>query len=248
MSVRLTCADSEPLLPFFLDDELDAEQALDVEAHLHACDDCRRQLQRQGRLRLALERAGEQITAPPRLHRRLHEALDQEERKQQRWVRLWPAFAAAAALMLFITRTSNTTEDMDEAASRHARNLPMDVEADDAGQVQRYLSARLPFAVQLPTVGESPRRFGGRVTQLNNREAAYVRYELPGGQLAVFVYEARQQPLPEATPLYRLGGQPVQVRRVHGYTTARWQSGDLVYAVVTDLPESELPRLLQVRR
>ena len=65
------CYDFERLIPWFLDDELDPEQSVELEAHVASCVACRERLARQGliattddpddrrRLRVMLTEAGE---------------------------------------------------------------------------------------------------------------------------------------------------------------------------------------------
>ena len=40
----MTCEESRRLIPFFLDDELDAEQSLLMEVHVAACEACQQEL------------------------------------------------------------------------------------------------------------------------------------------------------------------------------------------------------------
>ncbi len=240
---NIPCSEVERYIPWLLDDELDRDQAIGVEAHLGECAECRAVLESEGRLRLALRRAAHSIAAPARLHRRLNEAIALEHSRTQTWTRRWPAVAAAAILLAFVWRgaTSESFSDLREAAARHAGNLPMDVVAADMGPVQKYFSGKLPFAVNIPSLTEeSPSELGGRVIQLNNHDAAYVRYETPRGRVSIFVYEGPSSGLYEAEPVYRIDNQPFLLKRVRGYTTLRWLRNGLVYSVVADLPEREL--------
>lgn len=245
MSERLMCEEFERAIPWFLDDELDSEYAFEFEEHLGHCAHCRARLEAEGRLRLALRRASSTIAAPARLRARLNEAIEQEARARSSWSRRWPAAAAAAILLAFVWKgaSGESVEDLQEAAARHARNLPMDVVAADLSQVQSYLSSKLPFAVNIPSPVEKPSTLGGRITQIANRDAAYVRYEVPRGRVSIFVYESPDSSIVEEGPRYRFGQENVMLRRVRGYTAMRWQRNGLVYSVVTDLPEGELSRI-----
>ena len=245
-----TCEEIQRSIPWLLDDELDAEQSLEVEAHLGTCGACRAQLERQGHLRLALRRAAASIAVPVSLQNRLHDVMDRERRAQTGWNKAWPAVAAAAILLSFIWKGANggLTSDFEELATRHSRDLPMDVVAPDVGEVQTYLSGKLPFAVRIPTLSaEGPLKLlGGRVIQLNDhRDAAYVRYDMPHGRVSMVVYQdGANQEMPEIAPMYTLGNQQVMLKRVRGYSAAKWKASGLVYSVVTDLPESELSLVL----
>ena len=63
------------------------------------------------------------------------------------------------------------------------------------------------------------------------------------GSVSVFVYPDYPSEISEIAPLYRLGNRKAMIQQVRGYTTARWQAHGLVYAVVTDLPETDATRL-----
>ncbi len=248
----LSCEETQRSIAWFLDDELDPEQALEMESHLEGCGACRALLESEGRLRLALRRAASSMTAPARLRRRLNEAMVHERRRSSPWVRRWPAVAAAAILLAFLWKGASPGEsdELIEAAAFHARNLPVMMETDDVEKVRQFFTGKLPFAVQLPhlaatterTANVVPVRFGGRVTQFNNRDTAYVRYQTPRGQLSVFVYESSPGGIMRGGPFYRVGNQKVLVKRVRGFTAMRWQRDGLVYSVVTDLPERDLVR------
>jgi anti-sigma factor (TIGR02949 family) len=60
----MDCEEARRLIPFFLDDELDAEQSLLMEVHVSACENCQKELQQEGELRLALRRAAQRVVAP----------------------------------------------------------------------------------------------------------------------------------------------------------------------------------------
>jgi anti-sigma factor RsiW len=232
---------------WLLDDEIEPTLLLELEAHLNDCTGCRATLEREARLRDTVRRAVSTTVAPPALRHRIHDVLDRDRRGRTLLAQWWPAAAAAVVLVALMAKggTGIALPDLDEAALRHARDLPLDVVAADVGQVQRYFAGKLPFAVQLPHVGDTPvRLLGGRVTHVRDREAAYVRYEVPSGRVAVFVYEDPGAEISELAPLYRVGRQRMVVQTVRGFTVARWRAGGLVYSIVTDLPPQEIPRVL----
>lgn len=249
-NTRMQCDEVARAIPWLLDEELDSQQTAEVEAHLHGCPDCRVELQREGQLRLAVRRAGELEECPDSLRSKIGSTCARERRRHLAWQRTWPAVSAAAILASFIwqgTTGNAEAQDLEEAAVRHARNLPMDVVAGDLGRVEQYFDGKLPFAVHVPDVMRNQPasiQLGGRVIDLSNREAAYVRYDLPGGRMSVFVYPDPNPRFSEVIPGYQIGDRRVLIRQVRGYTTAQWHAQGLVYSVVTDLPERELSTVL----
>ncbi len=248
--MHMPCDEVQRAIPWLLDDELDAEQCLELEDHLDHCATCRGALEREGHLRLALRRAAASIAVPVSLKNRLRKTMDRERRLQSRWSKAWPAVVAAAILLSFIWKgtTGNLAGDLDDLAARHARaDVPMDIVAADTAGVQSYFSGKLPFAVRLPRLDpqDPPNALGGRIVQLGDREAAYVRYDTPHGRMSLLVYEdGNRHGLSEVAPLYKLGEHQVMVKHVRGYTAALWRASGLVYAMVTDLPEAEFTVVL----
>ena len=245
----MKCDEVMRAIPWLLDDELESTQALELESHLATCAACRGVYEHEGRLRLLVRRAGDGIHAPPALRHRIRDLLDLEVRRSNGIRQLVPAFAAVAILAAFIWRGAgggiSWAPEVDEAAARHALSLPMDVVAADVGQVQSFFNDKLPFAVHVPRVTAAPvAMLGGRITQIHNRDAAYLRYDVPRGRLSVFVYEDPRPEMNEGAVYYQIGNQHVQLQRVRGYTVARWRQSGLVYSLVTDLPEAEFVRVV----
>jgi anti-sigma factor (TIGR02949 family) len=244
----ISCEEAERAIPWFLDDELEAELALEMEAHLGACSSCRLALEREGRLRLTLRRATQAVTAPAALRRQVREAIERERRHDSKVWRYWPAAAAAAALIALAGLGSGggAPGELEATAERHARDLPMDVVAGDIGKVQNYFEGKLPFVVHLPQLASmGVNSFGGRITHLADRDAAYVRYEVPAGRVSVFVYEDPGLDFSEVAPLYQFGHQRVLVRQVRGYNVAKWRSAGLTYSVVSDMPAQDFSSVLR---
>jgi len=247
----MKCDEAQRAIPWLLDDELESTTTLELEAHITACTECRAMYEREGRLGLVLRRAGASVVAPPALRHRIRDLLDAEERRSSGLRQLVPVVAAVAILAAFSLRGAGATlgfaPEAEEAAARYARNLPMDVVAADLGQVQSFFNDKLPFAVRVPRVTTAPvQLLGGRITQIHNRDAAYVRYDVPSGRVSVFVYEDTRPELNEGAAYYRIGQQRVQVQRVRGYTVAHWRQAGLAYSLVTDLPEAEFVRAVDL--
>jgi hypothetical protein len=184
------------------------------------------------------------IAAPASLRRTMRDAIERERSAQSPTVwRMVPAAAAAAVLLAFAWHGgSSRAGDLEAAAERHARDLPMDVVAADIAPVQDYFNGKLPFAVRLPEVARPMlKQLGGRVTHLRDHDAAYVRYEVPSGRVSVFVYEdPDNDDDSEVAPLYMVGNHRMLVKQVRGYTVAKWHQAGLTYSLVTDLPERDL--------
>ncbi|WP_163558739.1 zf-HC2 domain-containing protein [Halomonas sp. NO4] len=75
---ELSCEDVIERLFDYLDRELDAQQAEEIERHLARCRDCFTRAEFEKRLRARVEAAGT-VTAPPRLRQRVRRLLDRFE-------------------------------------------------------------------------------------------------------------------------------------------------------------------------
>jgi len=244
--MKMTCEEVDRAIPWFLDDELEADLALEVEAHLGECEHCRGALEREGSLRTTLRRAAAQVTAPTSLRRSTREAIEAERRRERPLYRTWPAAAAAAILVIFIWKGAAGSSAPDLDVVMRVPDLPMDVVSAEVAPVQDYLNHRLPFAVRLPRMADGAvSSLGGRIMQMRDREAAYVRYTTSRGPVSVFVYEDPDDDFSEVAPLYRVGNQRMLVTEQRGYTFAKWRSGGLTYTVMAPLPARDFPNLLR---
>ena len=243
------CSWVQRAIPWFLDGELDPQEALAIEGHVDTCDACRCELEREGALRMALRRAADSVHAPTRLRRSVRALVEAEVGHRRGVRRWWPAAAAAAILAAFVWHGfGQPSDDVYAVAMNHRQNLPFDVVAPSVSQVQGFFRDKLPFAVALPRFAPGlVLRLGGRLVRVHGKDAAYVRYETPLGRLSVLVNEddgGAFANMSEVFPSYRLADRRVRLERLRGYTVARWREGDLRYTVVSDLSTRELARML----
>jgi anti-sigma factor RsiW len=240
----MPCSEVLGLTPYFLDDELDVQDCLRMEEHLRCCAACANALAAEGRLRLAVRDALQQVRAPADLRLQVRSTMAARRRPAAALLRRWPVALTAALLLALLWRGQGSTGDgLTQAATlSHRSNPPMDVQLSEVAQVERYLSTHLPFPVRLPASADTGWLRGGRVVRLADRDAALVRFELPRGRISVFVYE-ESPTVHEIEPHYRMR-RPTEVRRVGAYSAARWQEDGLGYAVVSDLPVRDLPGVI----
>ena len=244
--MELNCEEVRLQVAWLLDGEIEADQIEVLQEHIKFCRDCRAVVERQTELRDVVRRAGARVHAPAGLRDRVRDMVQRDVRPHRGLSRWVPAAAAAAIMLSFVWQGGvGEAQDLEQFTSRHASNLPMDVRAKDWGQVQDYLTRRLPFAVPRPTLGsEQLNLVGGRVTQVGNREAAYIRYRTGQGQMSVFVHEDRGMGVNELAPMYQLGKRRIMMHKLRGFTVARWRANGLVYSVVSDLPEQHFETIL----
>jgi anti-sigma factor RsiW len=256
----MDCAELARILDPYLDGELAALEQGEADEHLARCETCRALADAEGRVRSALRaklRAamgpGSPVgRAPEGLERKLHLALVQQRRPLWRRA-LAPlpiaALAACAAGVLVVLATHRSTDALvEEAVRKHTRDLPLEVTAAAVGpeSVAGWFAGKLDFNAAPPRFrGDDVRLVGARLSHIQDRPAAYVRYALPRGQLGLFILDDPEGRFGDAGRAVRIGPSTVRLINARGFNVAVWRRNEIVYSLVTDLDEADLARLVQ---
>ena len=237
----MNCQELEALLNPYLDGELDAVQAHEVEQHLPGCADCRRQLESLRALHNAMQAPALRYQASDTLKQRLKNALQDEELKPAR--ARWPRWAAAAAAVVLVSGLTWTFWPVSEEdamadaaiASHAAADAHMQLTAyhsSDPAVLEGWLSHQLPYT---PPVQDYAKQgyvlVGARATTVRKLPAAALIYRHGGDLVSVFVCQA---PKPGDTEL--------DADDDDGYNVVYWTHGSLSFWVVGKLDKAELKR------
>jgi anti-sigma factor (TIGR02949 family) len=235
----MNCRDLETQLTPYLDGELIDEARVDFEKHLATCPTCPRHVEiERHNLTLIRQAAREQApVAPDAFKARLFENLRQDEtsRRRTRGVQL---AAVAAGVTLAFTAGHQLYRDHQrrlyeqDAAMRHARQLPLEIVQSPAA-IERWFGGKLDYPVRVPGFLNS-RATGGRLLQVRDKAAAYIRYDSPR-PMGLFVYGDDHD--------VDVGAEPA-LGSSHGYNVVSWREGDVVYQLVTDLDEHDIRELV----
>jgi|GEM_PF-1390338 len=123
------------------------------------------------------------------------------------------------------------------------RALPLELSTADGNAVSGWFEDKVPFRFRAPRFADPRVRLrGGRLTHLGDRDAAYLAYELQGRPLSVLVVRGDAGPV-GGERAYDAGGRTVFAGRREPVSYAAFRDGDLVYALVSDLPETTLVEL-----
>lgn len=259
-AAMMDCAELSRALDAFLDGELADPELAEAAAHLASCPPCRAQAEAEGRLRSAV-RAGLRSAlgpgadagrAPPELRQRIHLALVQEHRPLWRRA-LAPlpvaALAACAAGVMLVLATHGGADPLvEEAVRKHTRDLPLEVTAASVGpeSVARWFSGKLDFNAAPPQFHRAEVRLvGARLSHIQDRPAAYVRYDLPRGHLGLFILDDPDRRFHQVGRLVRAGPAEVRLINARGYNVAVWRRNEIVYSLVSDLDEDDLAKLVE---
>jgi anti-sigma factor RsiW len=239
----MNCEEASVLIHAFMDDELDAGHAHEIEAHLSGCARCAAELRRQRQMHGLLSSAALGYQAPSALRRRIEDKLrvtrpaatpSRRSLLQGFAMGSMLSAAAAAGLVLYIDRDRQGQELLDASVSAHLRSLQAehltDVETSDQHVVRPWFNGRLDLAP--PVVDLTAQGFtliGGRLDYIDTRPVAAIVYKRRAHVINLFVAQA----LPSA-PL------APKVTSVQGYNIRRWTDGDLDLVAVSDLNAEEL--------
>ena len=241
------------LLSGFVDDELDAANALRCEQHLAGCATCADELARLLALRQRLRHGGVSFPVPPGLLQRVTAAIDAEVRPSGQgflaalfeWMRrafagpggwsLVPSLGVLAlAALLFVGRPPMSPSVDDELVAGHVRSLLADHLTDVATSnqhvVKPWFNGRLDFAP--PVVDLADRGFplvGGRVDYVGGHVVAALVYRRNGHVINLFIHPAQK-------------GRTAGTAREDGYAIESWTQGGLEFSAVSDLSPDEFAR------
>ncbi|MGO4437432.1 anti-sigma factor family protein [Rhizobium sp. RAF56] len=235
------------MLHGFIDGELDAAHAAEVEAHIAACPDCAEEIERFLGVRRAIRRDGVRWQAPDALRARIVAAVADEAsvglpmpveplwQRLLRFVQRWslvPSLAAlAASAFLFMNVPSRDLPLQDQLLASHVRSLQADhltdVETSDQHTVKPWFNGKLDFSPPVVDLaGEGFPLVGGRVDYVDGRVVAALIYRRHGHVINVFVW-----PAPPAA-------RTTAVR--DGYNIEEWSAQGLQFSAVSDVNAADL--------
>ncbi len=246
------CPDKLLLVHALADGELDAGNAVAIEAHIADCAGCRAEHEHILALRGALAEVEARYVAPPALAQRIEAMLGQDAAAQapvapprranalarhvldaRWWTGAVAGLAAGLAIMVWAPREAPATAD-DAIVSSHLRALlpghELDVAASDRHTVRPWFAGRIDFAPPAPDLSaEGFPLAGGRLDFVEDRKVAALVYQRRLHVINVFVSKAD----PRAKPAS-------EDAKKDGYNIVRWRSGDLDFTAVSDLNSKEL--------
>lgn len=232
--------------------------------HLSGCAACRG-FEASERIvsRLVRERA-ERPSAPHALRDRLVVALESERRRARRGGRRrWPRWTASVALLAvlagglaWLQRRQNGHAEarlmVETLAEDHlayaARDGRAEVVSSSPDEVSDWLRARTGFAVSVPALPGAS-LLGARRCKVRGRPAALAFYDRQrpaggrGSPLSLFAFETDRE---DWSHMQRLDAvHPKRLCRADekGLTVLVWEDRGLTYALVSDVPESDIPAL-----
>lgn len=248
----MTCSELESLIHPYLDGEFEQADRFEVERHLQTCAACATEVREMALFQQALKeklRSAVDREAPAALRARISSGLRQQQRRQLGWNVARMAAAAAIVAMavgsyLVIQPSLSRDRFVTEAALRHAKGLPFEIEPVSPERAEQWFQGKLDHRVAVPHL-HNAKVAGARLSHLTDRPAAYISYQLPcprgsGAQkkMGLFVVDDSQDSVDAAE------FPEIDVANRHGYNVATWKQGEIVYELVSDLDEADIRRML----
>jgi anti-sigma factor RsiW len=263
----MDCAELARSAEALLDGEFDERERAEAAAHLGGCAACRRMVESLERtrsavrekLRAALGPGSLRGRAPAALRARISEALDRERlpwwRRALSPLPLAAAAACAAGAALVLYTHGNGDLLADEAVATHSRDLPLEVVAASVGadSVAGWFKGKVDFNTRPPDFRKDDLQLlGARISNIRDRPAAYMRYELrprgpagPSGHLGLFIIDDPGRQLASGGRKVQVGPATVRLVNARGYNVAVWRRDEIVYSLVSDLDERALEGLVE---
>jgi anti-sigma factor (TIGR02949 family) len=254
----MDCTHIRSLVSPYIDGELAAEKAAEVERHLESCEACRALVEDERRVSAAVRHHGERFRAPAHLKARVLSEVGRRSRGSG-WSDLrmlgtgWNPVALAASLVLAVMLSSGATvaylsrsaEEskaplVQEVVSGQIRSLMADhltdVASSDQHTVKPWFAGKsdlAPPAVDLANEGFP--LVGGRLDVIAGKPIPALVYRRREHVINVFVLAASRGDL--GSTLSR-----------HGYSLRHWNEGDLGFWAASDAAPSELVEFERIFR
>jgi anti-sigma factor RsiW len=236
------------LLNAYIDDELDAASALDVERRLESDAALKAEHDRLRQLRSALESQIAQERASDDLRRRIAQIADSPvgvpPRSSFETRDGWRRLAMAAALAAFVAgagtygilRQDPVSNDVAAIVADHRRALlaarPYDVASSDRHTVKPWFDSKLALSPQVVDLASSGFPLaGGRIEILDGKAVPVLVYQRRAHVISVVA-------VPRTVSAVSTSPSLAETR--DGYSVIRWRGRDFDYFFVSDIAESEL--------
>lgn len=245
----MNCKDAKKYLDAYVDGELEPGLMLDIERHLETCESCQALTLVKRRLKSGIAELG-RVKAPDHLRERIV-ALSHRDGRRRRVAMAAALPLAAAASLLFVLGTpfGNASDEqplskvVDDVVSRHAHELPMEVEGDPSNAAS-WFRGKVNFPVHAPKLNLQEASFqGARLSNVREHQAAHMAYTVDGHRVTLMIFNRENTSLSGGRRV-TVGGKDVLLGRRNGFNVAVVLDGDMAYALSSDLPQDKLLSLV----
>jgi anti-sigma factor RsiW len=237
----MNCDEAEILLHGLVDNEIDADHACRIEAHLEACSFCTAQLRLYCGMRAMISNAGLRLSAPLGLRTRIKARLPMPAADAPYRRTLFRGFAfgsalSAAAAALFMVAVMRSDQDkvvVSDVVSAHLRSLQAnhltDVQTSDQRGIKPWFGRRLGVAPPVPDLtSQGFDLVGGRIDYVLGKAVAAIVYRRNDHVINLFIAQGADVE------------RGARVETMQGLNVALWSEQGLNLCVVGDVSVEEL--------
>jgi anti-sigma factor RsiW len=249
------CTEVQQFTDTYLDGEFDERERLEFEAHFVDCETCRQIVKVQVEWRRAIRKAAPRERVPPGLRRLIVNRLvldtphlswrSQLPRLRTVAGQFMPYGMAAIVISSFFLSRVDWSPISADVIAKHQRNLPIEISGGN-DQVRRWYADKVDFPVHLPSFAKSSQTValrGGRLTNVRDRQAAYLVYDVDGNKVSVFIFDPGKL-IFEARRKQLIGNREVYFDDQRGYHVALYQDEGVGYAIASDLGQEQMMKLV----
>jgi anti-sigma factor RsiW len=242
----MKCSEVGPRIALYVDREVSGAEALQFEAHLTECAECRQAFDDLRGTVDAVRTASPFYEAPEGLYVAVEKIVaDWEQRRRHRqWLLVGaPAVAAAVLIAFLIALVSPRRQGYEQFAAQAHRSyargaFPLDVASEQPQVISNWLAPRVPFHLTLPNYPEGgPKPYklaGARLMQYRGEEVAYLTYEMNRKPISLLI-SSSSGIKPSGDESYQSGGLTFYFSSTQGLRIITWKDKGLAYAQVSDL-------------
>lgn len=254
------CDDIRERLSLYLDNELQDEERLGVEAHLETCASCKTLVEKELAFLNGIRGSGPLHNASPGLKVKVSEVVSESapaHHSHSRWKWIVPVAAAllVAAAPVAIWRwmrqpvrpanggPSAFALMAVESHLRHMRGqLPLEMESSNPQDISIWFANKVNFNVKLPSYQESSGQEklytleGARLVGYEKDYAAYVAYRMKDQPISL-VITSDSVVRPSGGEQIASRGLRFHFNAIDGLKVITWSDRGLTYALVSDLEE-----------
>jgi len=247
----VNCARLRQVLDAYVDRELDAATATEIDRHLAGCLDCAGLRAERDALRGLIRAEAPYYAAPDRLRRAVRLSLaGAAQAREGRGRRLsWfhagvlacAAAAGGVALGLWLARPPAEDPLREQIVASHVASLAperrlTDVASADRHVVKPWFAGKTDFAPVVPDLSDAGFALvGARLDRVADRQAAAVVYRVRNHTVNLFIWRGETD-----------RREAVDVSTARGFSVATWAEGGLRFAAVSDVDQRELARFAEL--
>jgi anti-sigma factor RsiW len=245
VSASLRCAGIQRFADTYLDGEFGDRERVEFEAHLEGCETCRDKVREQAAWHRGIRDAGPHERAPAALRNRVQRAIARDAQPVRPWrrfsTRAVPLAAVGGILATLMFSKVHWSPVAADVIAKHQRNLPIEV-SGGVDQLKRWYAGKVDFPVRPPRLPHAALR-GGRLSDIGERQAAYLVYDVGGNKVSVFIFDPGNESL-ESQRKAIIDNHEVYFDQERGYNVAMYRDRGVGYAIASDLDSGQMYKLV----